>query len=79
MGMSNITINPNGRTLWRMDAGGVRGCCVIAARSARLDGETDGIFLKGSDGLGASSVFLSLDEVKSLRDWLNKLPIDSAT
>lgn len=68
--MSNIQVNPNGRSLWRMDAGGF---CSIAVRSVDNDGKTDGIYLKGKDGIGSSSVLLDVEEAKSLRDWLNTM------
>jgi hypothetical protein len=68
--MSQISINPHGGCSWRMDEGGY---CVIAVRSVGGDGKIDGINLKGSNGQNTGSdVWLSLEEAKSLRDWLNK-------
>jgi len=66
----SIQVNPHGRSLWRMDAGGF---CSIAVPSVGPDGKPDGIYLKGKDGIGSSSVLLTTDEAKSLRDWLNTM------
>ncbi len=67
--MSNIQVNPHGRKLWRMDAGGF---CVVVVVSKGNDGNMNGINLKGSNGSGnGSDVWLDVDEAKSLRDWLN--------
>lgn len=69
--MSNIQVNPHGGKLWRMDAGGF---CIVAVRSVGGDGKIDGINLKGSNGNGnGSDVWMSVEEAKSLRDWMNTM------